>query len=50
MPVYGKCECFVIQMLYVNSYCIYIVCILFMFLQCVSIVIIVYIIISPLNS
>ena len=31
-------------------YCIYIMCMLFMFLQCVSTVIIVYIIISPLNS
>ena len=33
-----------------DSYCIYIICIILMFLQCVSTVIIVYIIISPLNS
>ena len=35
---------------YFDSYCIYIICIILMFLQCVSTVIIVYIIISPLNS
>ena len=34
----------------IDSYCIYIICIIFMFLQCVSTVIIVYIIISSLNS
>ena len=34
----------------IDSYCIYIICIILMFLQCVSTVIIVYIIISPLNS
>ena len=34
----------------IDSYCIYIICIIFMFLQCVSTVIIVYIITSPLNS
>ena len=35
---------------YFDSYCIYIICMIFLFLQCVSTVIIVYIIISPLNS
>ena len=34
----------------VDSYCIYIICVILIFLQCVSTVIIVYIIISPLNS
>ena len=36
--------------LQIDFYCIYIICIILMFLQCVSTVIIVYIIISPLNS
>ena len=34
----------------IDSYCIFIICMIFLFLQCVSTVIIVYIIISPLNS
>ena len=36
--------------LQIDSYFIYIICIILMFLQCVSTVIILYIIISPLNS
>ena len=39
-----------ISTLQIDSYCIYIICMIFLFLQCVSTVIIVYIIISPLNS
>ena len=42
--------CSVVCPLQIDSYCIYIICIILMFLQCVSTVIIVYIIISPLNS
>ena len=38
------------KLILIDSYCIYIICIIFMFLQYVSTVIIVYIIISPLNS
>ena len=41
---------FIWSTLQIDSYCIYIICIILMFLQCVSTVIIVYIIISPLNS
>ena len=41
---------FIGSTLQIDSYCIYIICIILMFLQCVSTVIIVYIIISPLNS
>ena len=39
-----------LKYLQIDSYCIYIICIILMSLQCVSTVIIVYIIISPLNS
>ena len=41
---------FIWSTLQIDSYCIYIICIILMFLQCVSTVIIVYIIISPMNS
>ena len=40
---------FIWSTLLIDSYCIHIICIIFAFLQCVSTVIIVYIIISPLN-
>ena len=46
----GHCCESALLRVYNDSYCIYIICMIFRFLQCVSTVIIVYIFISPLNS